>query len=302
MSEDKLPDILDHVLKSVRDFTEAEVALAEAEQRLVLCRQGVMEQVQRLRDGVEASHAPELITVLRHLYWQQPGIHGRALAQAAGLTLNDMLATIGPAPAGILCAECGVELLRTSRSWQPPARPGPPLCPDCVAVDNRTRSRRWHVQTLRSRIIREARVPATVREWRAATELVLAYPPLIQGIRRGSEADLQEGVWRGWENARGIRTRLINAAVVDDDVWGITVEEARLLVSIALKVVDWDTARTRDIVDPTTDEAAVALLSRLQRAVRDEAEAAQQRADAAYPEGYEPSEDEINEIWGGMSL
>ncbi|GHF28815.1 hypothetical protein [Streptomyces morookaense] len=47
MSEQVPQEILDGVVQSVRDFTEAEVALAEAERRLVLTRQGVLDQVAR---------------------------------------------------------------------------------------------------------------------------------------------------------------------------------------------------------------------------------------------------------------
>ncbi|MFE3902098.1 hypothetical protein ACFXPY_17655 [Streptomyces sp. NPDC059153] len=101
--------------------------LAEAEQRRGRTRQTVLEQVERLQAEVDAAHSPELIGVLRHLYWQQPGIHGRPLAEAADVHLNDMLAAIGPSPPGIFCAGCGTELLRASRSWKPPARYGPPL-------------------------------------------------------------------------------------------------------------------------------------------------------------------------------
>jgi hypothetical protein len=252
----------------------------------------LLEQVERLHAEVDAVHAPELIGVLRHLYWQQPGIHGRPLAEAAGLHLNDMLAAIGPAPSGIFCADCGTELLRTSRSWKPPARYGPPLCPDCLASERDARSMKWRVESLRARIVAEAPVQARASHWRAAAELVLAFPPLSQKVVRGSVSDQQEGVWRGWENARVVRGRLIAAAADGDDIVGIAVDEAMLLVDTALRVADWDTARTRDIVDPITHESALALLTRLNREVRDTAQAARKRAEAAYPEGYEPTGDE----------
>ncbi|MEW2373400.1 hypothetical protein AB0940_29110 [Streptomyces sp. NPDC006656] len=299
MSEESLHEILGDIERSVRDFTEAEAALAEAEQRRDHTRQAVLEQVERLHAEVDAVHAPELIGVLRHLYWQQPGVHGRPLAEAAGLHIHDMLAAIGPAPSGIRCADCGTELLRTSRSWKPPARYGPPLCPDCMSRERDARSRQWRVESLRARIVAEALVQARAMDWRAAAELVLAFPPLSQGVARGSTADQQDGIWRGWENARVIRNRLITAASDGDDTVGVAVEEAQLLVETALRVADWDTARTRDIVDPITHEPALALLTRLKRKVRTTAQAARERADAAYPEGYELSEDEESEAWHG---
>ncbi|MFB7825297.1 hypothetical protein [Streptomyces hydrogenans] len=299
MSEESLHQILGDIERSVRDFTGAEAGLAEAEQRRDHTRQAVMEQVERLRAEVNAHHAPKLIGVLRHLYWQQPGIHGRPLAEAAGLNLHDMLAAIGPAPSGILCADCGTELLRTSRSWTPPARYGPPLCPDCISQERDARWRQYGVERLRARIVAEALVQARAVDWRAAAELVLAFPPLSQEVGRGTVADQQDGVWRGWENARVIRNRLIAAAVDGDDTMGVAVEEAQLLVDTALRVAHWDTARTRDIVDPITHEPALALLTRLKRKVRATAQAARERADAAYPEGYELSKDEESEAWRG---
>ncbi|MFE3906107.1 hypothetical protein ACFXPY_39125 [Streptomyces sp. NPDC059153] len=89
-----------------------------------------------------------------------------------------------------------------------------------------------------------------------------------------------------------IRNRLIAAATVGDDTVGFAVEDALLLVDTALRVADWDTARTRDIVDPITHESALALLTRLNREVRDTAQAARERADTAYPEGYMPTASE----------
>ncbi|MFD7631846.1 hypothetical protein ACFV7Q_38585 [Streptomyces sp. NPDC059851] len=144
MSEESLHQILGDIERSVRDFTGAEAALAKAEQRRDHTRQAVLEQVERMHAEVDTVHAPELIGVLRHLYWQQPGIHGRPLAEAAGLHLNDMLAAIGPAPSGIRCAHRGTEQLRTSR---------PVL--EAAASSWRTK---------RSRIVSQAQVSARVRE------------------------------------------------------------------------------------------------------------------------------------------
>ncbi|WP_326674836.1 hypothetical protein [Streptomyces sp. NBC_01237] len=96
-----------------------------------------------------------------------------------------------------------------------------------------------------------------------------------------------------------IRNRLIASATAGGDTMGVAVDEAQLLVDTALRVADWDTARTRDIVDPVTHEPALALLTRLRHEVRATAQAARERADAAYPEGYELSEDEESEAWRG---
>ncbi|MFJ4274040.1 hypothetical protein ACIP29_26185 [Streptomyces coelicoflavus] len=75
-----------------------------------------------------------------------------------------------------------------------------------------------------------------------------------------------------------IRSRLIASAAAGDDTVGVTVDEAQLLVETALRVADWDTVRTRDIVDPITHEPALALLTRLNREVPANAQAARERA------------------------
>ncbi|ALO96673.1 hypothetical protein SHL15_5609 [Streptomyces hygroscopicus subsp. limoneus] len=299
MSKDSPHDLLAQVEQSVREFTSAEGALAETKRRLDIAQQDVLEQVRRLRDTVEAVHAPLLIGLLRHLYWQQPGIHSRALAEAAGLTLNDMLAAIGPCPSGIFCAACGAELLRTSRSWSPTRRSNVPLCEQCAAQKQQDSSRQWHVQQLRARIVAEAAVRASARDWHAATELVLAYPPLSPKAARGSSLDQQAGIWRGWENARALRDRLVDMAVTADAIVDVPAAHAKLLISTALVVSDWDSARTRDILDPITHEPALALLTRLNISLRDTTQAAEQRAAAAYPDGYEPGAEEVEALWSG---
>ncbi|MFE7314119.1 hypothetical protein ACFU7T_13610 [Streptomyces sp. NPDC057555] len=95
---------------------------------------------------------------------------------------------------------------------------------------------------------------------------------------------------------------MIGAAATDDDVVGVAVGQAELLVSTALRIAGWDTARTRDIVDPIRHEPVLVLLTRPSRDVRDTAQAARERADASYPEDYEPSEDDFNELWSGTGV
>ncbi|MFJ7495848.1 hypothetical protein ACIQZB_32630 [Streptomyces sp. NPDC097727] len=68
MSEENLPEIVQGVERSVRVFTAAEFALAEAEQRVSQARESVLERVGHLRAAVEAVRDPELIRVLRHLH------------------------------------------------------------------------------------------------------------------------------------------------------------------------------------------------------------------------------------------
>ncbi|CUM36717.1 hypothetical protein BN2537_2399 [Streptomyces venezuelae] len=288
---------LEGIERSVRNLTAAETAVAEAELRIKHARSEVFEHIARLRAAVDAVHAPELVAALRHLYWQQPGVHGRPLAQAAGLELHDMLKAIGPTPSGIFCADCGAELLRTSRSWQPQSRFSAPRCRDCQDQKQDGVTRRNYGARLRSRFVDESPVQAPARDWRAASEMVLAFPPLSQNVERGSYEDHQMGVWRGWENARVVRGQLIRAAAGNDETVSIALAHAKQLVTAALRVADWDTARTREIVEPITGEPALALLTRLNVNVRNAEQAATRRAADAYPPDYEPSQAEVEEFW-----
>ncbi|MGW6604239.1 hypothetical protein [Streptomyces sp. NPDC055036] len=88
MTEDSSHEILARVEMSIRDFTDAEVAAAEGRQRLEIAHQMRLERVRHLREEVEAIHHPTLIGVLRHLYWQQPGVSSKVLAEAGGLTIR----------------------------------------------------------------------------------------------------------------------------------------------------------------------------------------------------------------------
>ncbi|MEU9405163.1 hypothetical protein AB0E08_05550 [Streptomyces sp. NPDC048281] len=288
---------LAQVESAVRNFTDAEVAVAEAQRRLEFAKQGVIEQVAHLSGNAVAVHDPALVGVLRHLYWQQRGISSKALADAAGLTINEMLAVIGPSPSGIPCSVCSTPLLRTSRSWTP-GRYGPPVCPECEAQKREASSRQRRVKELRARFIGSAPVDASVGDWRAAATLVLAFPPLSQKVEPGSEADHKEGVWLGWENARKIRDQLVGAALSDDDQFQVPAAHAQLLIDTAFRMAGWDTARTRDLLDPITTESAHGLLTRLNVTLKAVVDAATQRVRSVYPDTYEPGEDDIQSLWG----
>ncbi|MET8683653.1 hypothetical protein ABZV77_05500 [Streptomyces sp. NPDC004732] len=292
MIEGSRPDQLAQVENSIRDFTDAEVAASESQRRLDLAKQAVLDEVARLRDEAESDRDPSLIAVLRHVYWQQRGISSRALAEAARMHVNEMLVAIGPAPSGIACATCGTGLLRTSRSWKPSRRhAGPPLCPDCEAQKREANSRESAGYWLRVRFINEAAVSAPARDWHAATALVLAYPPLSLRVQPGSAHDLQDGIWLAWENARTIRDRLIAAVAAGDDLFECPAKETQLLVETALRMAGWDTARTRDLLDPITSESAHGLLTRLNICRKTAVEAARQRAAQLFPDASETGAD-----------
>ncbi|MFD5425330.1 hypothetical protein [Streptomyces sp. NPDC127084] len=282
--------------ETIRDFTDAELAVSEAQRRLEGSKRLVLERVAELRVLAAAVHDPNLVGVLRHVYWQQRGISAKSLAEAAGLSLQEMLAVIGPCPSGVPCSACGIDLLRTSRSWAP-SRYGPPLCKLCETRQREVNSRERHVKELQARFIGGAPVQATAQEWQAAATIVLAYPPLSQGSEPGSEEDRKEGIWLSWENARKVRDQLISAASTENVPFDIPAASARMLIESAFKMAGWDTARTRDLLDPITAETAHALLTRLNRSLQAVVAAAQQRVTQIYPDTYEPNDQEIRSLW-----
>ncbi len=152
------------------------------------------------------------------------------------------------------------------------------------------------MKELRARYIGAAPVSAPAGDWRAAATLVLAYPPLSQEVEPGSEEDRKEGVWIGWENARRIRDQLVSTAVSDDDLFQVPAAYARLLIDTAFRMAGWDTARTRDLLDPITSESAHGLLTRLNHTLKTVVDAALQRVSAIYPDSYEMGESDTRSM------
>ncbi len=281
---------------AIRTLTDAEASLIAATEHRDHACQAVLSEVAALREATEAHHDPHLISLLRHLYWRYRIIHAKDLAEAAGFTLNDMLAAIGPTPSGIHCTGCDTELLRTSRSWKPTGSytsKGDPLCPDCETSKRNDRNRGYDLQRLRDRFISEAPVEGAANDWRAAVELVLAYPPLGRGIPRGSEADHREGVWRSYDNALAIRAQMIRHNLTGSAMVQVVAGRALLLVDTARGMLDWDPARTRDVLSLLTDDPADAVLARLNSRTRAAIKDAAARMAARYPDGYQPRPDEV---------
>ncbi|MDT0310253.1 hypothetical protein RM780_25345 [Streptomyces sp. DSM 44917] len=297
MSEDERPDAVEQLTTALRDFVGAEGVLARAQRTRERAEAVVIERVAQLREAAEAVHDPVLIAAVRHIYWQQRGIGSRALADAAGLTVNEMLQAIGPCPSGVLCAACGQDIPRTSRSWTSPGRYGPPLCSECESAKRDLQTRGYQVERLRANLIGAAPVEAAARDWYAAAALVLEYPPVAQGVSSGSERDRQEGVWTGWNNARAVKGRLDEQAPEAGAPFAVAAASAKKLLDAAWVVAGWDSARTRDVLDPITEDSAHLLLTRLRRALTAAVDVAKQRAQQVFQDDHVPSEDEIRALW-----
>lgn len=285
--------------EAIRNFNDAEMALTRAQQELEPARHGVLKQLGQLRETAPAENDPGLIGVLRHLYWQQVGIGSRDLQQPPASPVPMLwLAALGSCPSGIPCSICGVDLPRTSRSWQPKTYGSSgPLCEGCSSRRQEAMSRVWRVRDMRARLIGSTPVGASVRDWNAAATLVLAYPPVTMGVQRGSEDDLQLGTWSGWEHAKAARDELIRSGASDDDHFELPAATAQKLISSAFEAAGWDTERTRDLVDPITMESAHGLLTRLNQTVHNVVRSAKERADKVYPDDYEPTREEVRSTW-----
>jgi len=296
MAQEVSPDDLDAIQAVIADFTGAEAQLDAAKRHFDGAGKQVLAQVSDLRAKLDTPYAPALLGVLRHLYWQQPGINAHAISTAAGFDYHQqMLNVLGSSPSGIPCAGCDKDLRRTSRSWQPPYNK---LCPDCDEQRERARNRSRDVDSLRFRLTSRAQLTAPARDWLAVTALIVAYPPLTTEIVPGSENPSDISVWTGWEHGRRIQQELQQAGVLGDDPFTLKAADAARLIRTASSVVAWDPSRTVRIFGAFTAESAHVLLPRLRRLV-DEAEAAAgAQAQRTYPHDYQPSEEELRQLWG----
>jgi hypothetical protein len=294
MAQEISPDDLDAIQAVIADFTRAEAQLEEAKGHFDSAGKQVLGQVADLRAKLDTPYAPALIGVLRHLYWQQPGINAHAISAAAGFDYHQqMLNVLGSSPSGIACAGCGKDLRRTSRSWQPPYNK---LCHECDHQHEQARNRSRDIEGLRCRLTREAQLTAPARDWLAVTALIIAYPPLTTGTVPGSEDPSDISVWTGWEHGRRIQQELQRAGVLGDAPFTLKTVDAARLIRTASSVVAWDSSRTVEIFGAFTAESAHVLLMRLRRLV-DEAEAtAGARAQNTYPDDYEPSEEDLRQL------
>lgn len=251
---------------AIRAMVDAANAQAAAEAAHVRRRTGVIDVLRGMRATVETPRDPRLMATVRHLYWQHPSLHSADIQAAAGFgTTAEMLKAIGPVRSGYFCEHCGEELRRTSRSWMPNRyRVGPVLCPTC---ERTRRDQDWRANELhwtRQRFVDSSGVTAPVRDWQVAVTLVLAYPPLAVSSYVPPDED-NDSFWHSYEVAKDVGHA---AATYDPDAdMTVLLGYATTLVKAAEKVAGWDTARTCQLAEPFTDEAATFVLSRLKRTI-----------------------------------
>ncbi|MFJ2719392.1 hypothetical protein [Streptomyces sp. NPDC087437] len=310
MTQDHETPEVSGIERAIGELTAASSRLSEAHARVEFAQQGVdqagntvLQQLRQLRDQSNQSEAPTVTAVVRHLYWHQRHLASRAIAEAAGFGegnrgVHGMLAAIGPRLSGVHCANCGAELLQTSRSWAPGS---PPLCPTCKVERDQEQNRLSRLGWLRAKAVGSSLVTAAVWEWRAVTTLILAYPPVSEGIARGSEDDRQLGTWRHWEMAESLHNALTQLGLGDHEAFGVPATVARDLVSTGFKSVGWDAARTRSLLDPITQETAHAILTRVKQRLDDAVAAATKRAERDFLDGSEAEPDDVWP-WTGYAL
>lgn len=287
---------IDELTKASARLSEAQTRVSSAQGEVRQVSDAVLGQLRRLRRESNHEIGADLLNVVRHLYWHQTSIQSRDIAEAAGFGvgskgIHGMLAAIGPIMSGILCTGCGAELVCTSRSWVPGS---PPRCPTCVSEENEERNRRSRLLSKRARAIGSALVTERVRDWRAITTLILAYPPAANGVIRGSQDDHQLGVWSNWEKAQTLHNALLQLGAGDDESFGVPAAVARDLVATGFQSAGWDSERTRQLLDPITAEAAHAILTRAKRDLDTAVEAAVAQARERYRDG---SEAEPAAVW-----
>jgi hypothetical protein len=246
-------------VRALTDAVAARIAAAGIHEQA--CR-NVLDLVRQARARADSSHDPQLLAVVRYLYWQHPTLSARDLCTAAGfVSAGSMTATIGSVPSGMSCLSCGLELRRTSRSWKPP-RPDQ-LCPECSKQRNNERRRRWEAEEQRRLRVDIALVLCPAMDWQVAVTLVLAYPPITIGWDQKSAE--REGLWLGYHIAQSVQQRLAAASWAAD----VAVEsgEGQILIRVAEEVTGWDVERALRLTAPLTADPPTLVLTRLRRAV-----------------------------------
>jgi hypothetical protein len=122
----------DTVADALHGLHQAATALEAAKTGFAAAQDRVGEQIEVLRpaDRIGEPPDPQLLALVRQLYWTQPDVPSDRLAAAAGFRwANGLTQAIGPTASGVACVECGHDIPRTSRSWTPKTRGhnGPPI-------------------------------------------------------------------------------------------------------------------------------------------------------------------------------
>lgn len=259
---------------SIRTLTAAVNQRAAADALHEEASDAILDAVRRMTASAPTPRDPDLLAVLRHLYWQQPSLSSSRLAIAAGYpSAGELTRVIGSVPSGIACDGCQRDMPRTSRSWMPPQRwaNGLQLCKHCEKERSDARQRQWAVDRKRREFVDAAPVAAWAADWLVATTLVLAYPPVGTGM--SPETADYVGLWRAYDLAQERHTEFVRMAA--DQEATVPVSLARALVSAAEEVTGWDVERNLTLIEPITDETPTVVLTRIRRRIDI---AAQQRA------------------------
>lgn len=281
MTANTLTDHQGALANTIGYLNEALAAQANAkaaEQRAVA---EILSIVRAMRAELDSPNDPAFLAVLRHLYWQHRSIPSNDLSDIAGFrSPGEMTAAIGSMPSGIFCEGCGKEIRRTSRSWKPPQRygSGPIQCTDCRNARIVAEGERQQVRYRRASYAAEAAVAAPVVEWQIVARLVLAYPPITTGYKQGEYP--QDGLWLAYEEAQVLSRKVAACGGTHLTVGAGTVGYA---LSAAHDAVGFDLTRTWELVTPLTNEAPTAILSRLERRIREAVEVRQAEAVRLFP-------------------
>ena len=275
--EARLSSTLDQLQRA-----EAAITAATAERQRV--SEDLMSLIGAARDDRSVVDYGTFRKLLRHIYWERTFVHASDLATAAGFySSRELTRAVGPIASGKKCPGCGNDILRTSRSTAPKD-----LCEPCTKRTTGERTRLYRIDHLRNHLVETAAVGASALEWKVASMLVMAYPPVALGVEMNSDNDLRNGIWIPYRAAQMIEKRVRD---LDADA------DAQIPVWIAVEAIPsaedaagWDIDRTRTLVDTVTEDAALAILGRLRVKVESVIEEQTARALNVYPDDYEHSE------------
>ncbi|MEU1605980.1 hypothetical protein [Micromonospora matsumotoense] len=154
------PDLREQISRSITGMTDAIAAEAAAKVAREAAIGQVLENVAALRAEAENRFDPSYLAVVRHLYWHHKVIPVAELVEASGFGyVAELLSAIGPVKSGVVCETCGADIMRTSRSWQPPRRywNNPVECETCQKASRDVDYRQRQLQALREQYAQQAR-------------------------------------------------------------------------------------------------------------------------------------------------
>lgn len=205
------------------------------------------EEVYATLDGCcESLTEPQRTDVARSLYWGQPALHPRRIADTLRFDHeHQMRSVIGPNRTGRTCDDCGVELLQRARS----APPGS-VCDACQKGQDAELDAHWEELRLARGRVLHTPVESAAGAWSALIEIVVNHPPAVAS-QDGWDIHLED-----FQTASDIK-----ATHSGQPIETVGLRQALLLLCAADAIATWYAASVDEIVQRRLGEVTFSALA-----------------------------------------